>query len=201
MYNNHNYLLLLIGIIMFLLPANSNYSLDAKIFPKKKKELHSGLVHQCDDFPNRHRVFFAAIAKLYPGWLDGAYMQIMLHKQTLSFCPGFYQQRWLHYFLVYSGFLFDLLIVPLLLWNRTRIYAFAPAILFHTFNSIHLNIGIFPFFALSFSVFFYPPSTIRKIFFRSVIPQTEELIRQIKSMKSSPDMIWQTAQKIMEQYA
>jgi len=278
MYNNHYYLLMLIGIIMFLLPANRNYSLDAKIFPKIKTNYIPAWCINVMIFQIAIVYFFAAVAKLYPGWLDGSYIQIMLHKQTLPFWPGFYQQRWLHYFLAYSGFLFDLLIVPLLLWNRTRMYAFVAAILFHTFNSIHLNIGIFPFFALSFSVFFFPASTIRKIFFRSVIPQKEALIvygqhtlkwffipyfviqlalpvrhffikgdvlwteeghrlswrmmlrsrtgtikfiirdnetgkkkvyklskiltkRQIKSMKSRPDMIWQTAQKIKQKYA
>lgn len=36
--------------------------------------------------------------------------------------------------------------------------------IFHIFNSITLQIGIFPFFALTFALFFYEPETIRRLF-------------------------------------
>jgi hypothetical protein len=35
------------------------------------------------------------------------------------------------------------------------------------FNAVILQIGIFPFFALSFIVFFYPPENIRRLFFKN----------------------------------
>src|SRR5690606_36090033 len=63
------------------------------------------------------------------------------------------------------GFGFDLLIIPLLLWKRTRIYAFFAALFFHLFNSVTLHIGIFPYFALALAIFCFPPDGIRKIFF------------------------------------
>ena len=66
----------------------------------------------------------------------------------------------------YLGFGFDLLIVPLLLWKRTRIFAVIAALVFHLINSITLQIGIFPYFALAMAVFFFPPEAVRNAFFR-----------------------------------
>ena len=63
------------------------------------------------------------------------------------------------------GFGFDLLIIPALLWKKTRVIAFFSALFFHLFNSVTLHIGIFPYFALALAVFCFPPETIRKIFF------------------------------------
>jgi len=60
-----------------------------------------------------------------------------------------------------------MLVVPLLLYKRTRTIALIASLIFHLFNSVTLQIGIFPFFALSFVVFFYPPEKIRKLFFRN----------------------------------
>jgi hypothetical protein len=46
--------------------------------------------------------------------------------------------------------------------------------MFHLFNSFFLKIGIFPYFALSFAIFFYPPETIRAVFFKQK-PKISEL--------------------------
>jgi hypothetical protein len=75
-------------------------------------------------------------------------------------------QKWFYLFITYAGMAFDLLVVPLMLFKRTRTIAFVASFIFHIFNSITLQIGIFPFFALSFAVFFYPPDAIRKVFFK-----------------------------------
>ena len=60
--------------------------------------------------------------------------------------------------------IFDLLIVPLLLFKKTRMLALLASLTFHLFNAIFLEIGIFPFFALTFALFFYEPETIRSVF-------------------------------------
>jgi hypothetical protein len=55
----------------------------------------------------------------------------------------------------------------LLLFKKTRTIALVASLSFHLFNAIFLQIGIFPFFALTFSLFFYPPEKIRKLFLRN----------------------------------
>jgi len=53
-----------------------------------------------------------------------------------------------------------------LLWKKTRTLALIASLVFHLFNSITLQIGIFPYFALTFALFFYPPEQIRAIFLK-----------------------------------
>jgi hypothetical protein len=83
------------------------------------------------------------------------------------------QQPWVHAIIGSSGIVFDLLIVPALLWRPTRKIAFFLSIFFHLFNAIVFQIGIFPFLSLAFTIFFFPPETIRKIFFRKKVPFTD----------------------------
>jgi len=47
-------------------------------------------------------------------------------------------------FLAWSGLFFDLLVVPALLWRRTRWWALGCTLIFHAANSTLFDIGIFP---------------------------------------------------------
>lgn len=73
------------------------------------------------------------------------------------------QQKWVHYAIAYFGFFFDLLIIPLLLWKRTRIVAFLAAVFFHLFNSFIFHIGIFPYLALAFTLFFFSSERVNRL--------------------------------------
>jgi hypothetical protein len=111
--------------------------------------------------------FFATISKFYPDWLNGTFTGILF--SNISDFPvigEIFTEKWFHLFIAYAGIFFDGLIIPALLWKKTRNLAFLASLIFHLFNSMTLQIGIFPFFALSFVVFFYPPETIRAIFFK-----------------------------------
>src|SRR5699024_9038423 len=66
----------------------------------------------------------------------------------------------------YFGIFFDLLIVPLMLWKKTRKFAFVLAVFFHLFNSVIFQIGIFPYLALALFIFFFPPETIHRLFLK-----------------------------------
>lgn len=169
-YYNHYYLLLVISILMIFLPANQEKSLDAKFgFVKKATSIPQWIIY----------VFiaiigivytYAAIAKFYPDWLDGTFTKILLQRLTTRpFFLNLFSQKWFYISFAYAGIIFDLFIVPFLLYKRTRNYAFVASLLFHIFNSIALRIGVFPYLALSFAVFFYEPKRIRKIFFRETI--------------------------------
>lgn len=180
-YNNHYYLLLLICFIMIFLPANQEKSLDVKLGNTSFKQT----------MPNWIRIVFmtmvgivytyAAIAKFYPDWLDGTYTRNLLATAPIfdfiprdSFLSYLFSQKWFYLFIAYAGICYDLFIVPLLLFKRTRTIALIGSLVFHLFNSITLHIGIFPYFALSFALFFYPPNQIRKLFLRNT--RTEESI-------------------------
>ncbi|WP_370478921.1 HTTM domain-containing protein [Tamlana flava] len=167
-YNNHYYLLMLITGIMACLPANRYACYDTKLNPETK----SYSMPQWCRLVIILQLFivytYASIAKLYPDWLDTRVIEMMMKsKQNYLLIGELLQQKWVHYVLSYGGILFDGLIVPLLLYKPTRKYAFIVSIFFHLFNSIVFQIGIFPYLALAFSLFFFEPKTIQKIFLRN----------------------------------
>lgn len=171
-YNNHYYLVMLVAWFMVFIPANRLKSIDVLIWPK----LRTGVTFYWTRLIFILQMFivytFAAVAKLYPGWFNGDFLMILYRKtafwieQKIEWEPlsKFVYSRQFAEIFGWLGFVFDLLIVPLLLWKRTRIPALLAAFFFHLFNSVTLQIGIFPYFALAMSIFFFPPETIRKAF-------------------------------------
>jgi vitamin K-dependent gamma-carboxylase len=166
-YNNHYYLLALVAFIMVLLPANRYASLDVKRNPSLKQLTMPRWVSWVMIFHIAIVYFFATLAKFYPDWLDGTFIRNLFYPKRHYPLVGFiFEKHWFYMFIAYSGIAFDGLVVPMLLWRRTRTLALLAGLFFHLFNAIFIQIGIFPFFALSYILFFYEPETIRKIFLR-----------------------------------
>ena len=166
-YNNHYYLLVLVCLMMVFLPAHRYASIDVKQDPSIKKLTMPIWCSWVMIAMVSIVYFYATLAKFYPDWLDGTFAKNLLNRSVKA--DGLREimtQKWFYLFIAYSGIAFDLLVVPLMLFKRTRTIAFVASLIFHIFNSITLQIGIFPFFALSFAVFFFPPERIRSIFFR-----------------------------------
>lgn len=175
-YNNHYYLLLIISFYMIFLPANQYASLDVKQQRIHKQNTMPYWISLLFIVQVTIVYFYAAIAKFYPDWLDGTFTKLLLSGTTSNeFLLKIFLNKYFYLFIAYAGILFDLLIVPLLLFKKTRTIALAASLSFHLFNAIFLQIGIFPFFALSFSLFFYSPEKIRKLFFKNK-PSIEESI-------------------------
>ncbi|CAL68443.1 HTTM domain-containing protein [Christiangramia forsetii] len=167
-YNNHYYLLMLLCIIMSFLPANRWFSLDAKIKPEISKISMPRWVWVVIVLQLWIVFTYASVAKLYPDWLDGSFPALLMRSKADYWLVGeILQQGWVRYAITYFGLLFDLLIIPLLFWKRTRLPAFIAAIFFHLFNSFIFHIGIFPYMSLAFSIFFFPTEKINKWFLRN----------------------------------
>ncbi|WP_158975377.1 HTTM domain-containing protein [Cellulophaga sp. L1A9] len=169
-YNNHYYLLMLISSIMVFFPANKDYSIDAKLNP----EIRSNKMHAYFKYIIILQLFivytYAAVAKVYADWLNFEFIQVLMRGKANYFLIGdLLQIPWIHQFIAIFGILFDLLIVPALLWKPSRKFAFIFAVFFHIFNSIIFQIGIFPYLALAFTVFFFDPKKIRSIFFKNTL--------------------------------
>lgn len=188
-YNNHYYLLVLVCLIMCFLPAQRYASIDVKQKPVLKKYTMPQWCSWVMIAMVSIVYFYATLAKFYLDWLNGTFTHSLLDRSvTIPALHSVMTQRWFCLFIAYAGIIFDLSIVPLMLFKRTRTIAFIASIIFHIFNSITLQIGIFPFFALSFAVFFYPPERIRKVFFRkkptieadAEAPYTYESIKAFK---------------------
>jgi len=166
-YNNHYYLLMLLLWIMALLPANKAFSLDAR-FRKSIRDISMPRWVTLIIILQLWIVYsYASIAKLYPDWLDATVPQILMRGRADYYIVGdLLQERWVHWVISYVGILFDGLIIPLLLWKRTRKWAFFISIFFHLFNSVVFQIGIFPYMSLAFCAFFFETKTIHKLFLK-----------------------------------
>ena len=166
-YNNHYYLLMLLGFIMALLPAHKNLSLDAYFNPKIKKEWMHNWIRWLIIAQLFIVYTYASIAKLYADWLDFSIIEILMRGKKEYWLIGeLLQEKWLHTVIAVFGIAFDLLVVPALLWKPTRKIAFGFSIFFHLFNSYVFRIGIFPYLSLAFCVFFFEPQTIRNLFLK-----------------------------------
>jgi len=166
-YNNHYYLLFLLSSIMFFQPANRYLAVDAKLNPNI---ISNSMPRWCSllFILQMFIVYtYASVAKIYPDWLDASVLEIMMKSKQHYFMIGdFLQNRTLHYILSYGGILFDGLIIPLLIFKPTRKWAFIISVFFHLFNSFVFQIGIFPYMSLAFSLFFFEPKTIQKLFLK-----------------------------------
>jgi hypothetical protein len=164
-YNNHYYLMMLLCWLMVFLPANRWFSLDAKLSPSLKSPAMPRWVLLVVILQIWIVYTYASVAKWYPGWLDASVPALFMSgKRNYPIIGDFLQQTWVHWSISYVGILFDLLIVPFLLWKRTRLAAFIVSIFFHLFNSGVFLIGIFPYMSIGFALFFFSPETLQKRF-------------------------------------
>lgn len=162
LYLNHFYLICLLSGISVIVPANRAWSIDALLQPS----IHSWTVPAWTLWLLRFQIgvayFYGGIAKMNGDWLSGVPMYLMMSSRTdFPVIGQFFHEPWLIYVYAYGGLLFDLLIVPLLLWNRTRMAAYVAAVLFHTSNAKMFNIGIFPVVMVAVTIIFFPPETMR----------------------------------------
>ena len=177
-YNNHYYLMMLLCWIMAFLPANRYFSLDAKIDPEIKTISMPRWVLLVLILQVWIVYTYASVAKWYPGWFDASVpANFMSAKSDYWLIGDFLQLEWVHWCIAYMGIFFDLLILPLLLWKRTRLIAFLISVFFHLFNSFVFHIGIFPYMSIAFAFFFFTPQTLGKIFLpRKEIYTDDEVI-------------------------
>lgn len=181
-YLNHFYLVCLISFLMCFLPAERAFSIDAWLRPKIRSEV----VPAWTLWVLRAQVgipyFFGGIAKLNSDWIRGGEpMRIWLSPFTKV--PGIghlFAADWLIYSFVFGGLLLDLLVVPLLLWRRTRLFAFIAAVLFNLVNAVIFEIGIFPWLMLGALLIYFPPDLARR-FARAFMWQGEELENETPS--------------------
>jgi vitamin K-dependent gamma-carboxylase len=118
-YWNHYYLFILVGFLMIFVPAHRAFSLDVA----------RGAVFHSNDAPSwglwilRGQMaivyFFAGLAKATSGdWWDGEPMRGYLATQPgFPFVGRWFNEGWMVDLASYSGMLFDLFIIPLLLWR------------------------------------------------------------------------------------
>ena len=152
---------------MALFPANASFSLDAKRNPSIRDQSMPRWVSLFIIAQLWIVYTYASVAKFYPDWLDGTAPQLLMSgRKNTAIIGDLLQLSWVPWIVAYVGIIFDGLIIPALLWKKTRKWAFIISIFFHLFNSVVFQIGIFPYMSLAFTVFFFPTEVIHRIFLK-----------------------------------
>lgn len=157
-YQNHYYLILLMSWLMAVLPLNRPGALDALQRPQSCSPVIPAWVVWALRFHAALPYVFGGIAKLNGEWLSGGGLRgYLLTKTTLPLVGPWLATANAAVMLAWAGMLFDLLIVPLLLWKRTRVLAYLVAVLFHAINHFLFSIHIFPWFMMMATTVFFEP--------------------------------------------
>ncbi|AEG99932.1 HTTM domain-containing protein [Lacinutrix sp. 5H-3-7-4] len=164
-YLNHYYFISVLSFLMIFLPANAYFSLDAyrnkiqyKNIPRwtiDSIKLLLGIVY-----------FYAGLAKINSDWLLKAQpLKTWLpSKYDIPFIgESLMHQNWFHFAMSWSGMLYDLCIPFLLLYKKTRGFAFVLVVIFHVFTRVLFPIGMFPYVMIVSALIFFDASFHNKI--------------------------------------
>ncbi len=164
LYQNHYYLICLVSLLLIFIPAHRAFSLDALMRPSLRSDVAPAWTLWLLRLQIAIPYFYGGLAKLSGDWLGGQPMRIWLAKDShLPLIGPFVADEWMVQLVTYFGLIFDLLIVPMLLWRRTRTIAYWFAVAFHLTNSVLWDIGIFPWFMIGATLLYYPPDWPRKL--------------------------------------
>lgn len=164
LYLNHHFLMCLLALAFLVIPAHRAWSIDALWRPGLRSDEVPGWALWYLRFQIGLPYVYGGLAKLNFDWLRGQPMNIWLSENGLRFLIGpIMESYWVALLFSYGGLIFDLSIVPLLLWKRTRLFAFCWAVMFHLLNAVGFDIGVFPWLMIAATTIFLPPDWPRKL--------------------------------------
>ncbi len=166
-YLNHFYLIGLISFLLIFIPAHRAFSVDAFRHSRLRSKTAPAWALWLLRLQIGVPYFYGGLAKLNGDWLQGEPMRMWMAARTdFPLIGAFFTEEWMIYLLSYGGLLLDLLVVPLLIWRRTRPFAFAAAVVFHLMNARLFIIGIFPWFMIAATALFFPTDWPRHVWDR-----------------------------------
>ena len=164
-YLNHYYFVSVISFLMCFLPANGYFSIDAIIRKKQYKQIPKWTIDGIKLLLSIVYIY-AGLAKLNSDWLFKAMplkiwlpskYDIPLIGETLM------HKDWFHFAMSWSGLIYDLAIPFLLLYKKTRTFAFIMVVIFHVFTRILFPIGMFPYVMIVSTLIFFDADVHEKI--------------------------------------
>ncbi|NVB38157.1 HTTM domain-containing protein [Pseudenhygromyxa sp. WMMC2535] len=107
---------------------------------------------------------YAGIAKLGADWLLGAQpLTIWLARHSdMAIVGPWLDEPFTAYAASWAGAIFDLLVVPALLWRPTRAWAYLGVVGFHLVTGFLFPIGMFPWFMIGCATIFFAPAWPRR---------------------------------------
>lgn len=158
-YLNHYYFVSLIALLLISVPANADFSIDAR----RKKHVYRPEIPQWTirilQFQLACVYFFAGLAKLETDWLVEAQpLKIWLQAhRDLPVIGPYLAESWVAYLFSWFGCFYDLFIVLFLLMAKTRKWAYMAVILFHVCTWYLFPIGVFPWVMIFSTLLFFSP--------------------------------------------
>nr|WP_286178317.1 HTTM domain-containing protein [Rhodopirellula sp. JC639] len=190
MYNNHDYLLACTAMLCCFLPCGRTLSLDRMLFRRSGGDRSMRLWQWwLVRFQLGLPYVFGGIAKLDSDWIAGQPAGLFVSSRvdtpwigplfTLPAAP---------YVMAWGGLLFDLMIVPALMWRKTRWIAIVAAMLFHLTNATIFQIGVFPWFMLATLFVFFPVSFVPNVLGRigNGIGKAPDAVAAVRSARHQP---------------
>jgi hypothetical protein len=163
-YLNHFYLVIVVSFLLIWLPANRSWSVDGLATSTGRQTTIPSWCLWLLRFQVGVPYFFGGVAKLNGDWLRGEPLRLWLANRTdFPLIGRFFTEEPVVWVMAYGSLAFDLLVVPLLLYRRTRPYAFALAIAFHCLNAQLFDIGVFPWLMILLTTVFFPPDWPRRL--------------------------------------
>jgi hypothetical protein len=166
-YSSTYYLLCLFGFWLIFAPADRAWSIDAR-----RKRITDPTGPGWPLLMLRFHVVvmyvYAAIAKLDWDWLTGRPIEIWLaESQDLPLIGSMLQTPGVAVFLSWGGLVFDALVVPLIVWKKTRAPTLAVVIFFHLFNSLVFEVFPLPILAVIATLLLLEPDWPRRLLARA----------------------------------
>lgn len=164
-YLNHYYFISVLSFLMIFLPANAYFSIDAAKNPAKAFQFIPSWTLNSIKLLLGIVYFYAGLAKLNSDWLLNAMpLKIWLpSKFDIPFIGDLLSKEWVHYAFSWTGAAYDLAIPFLLLFRKTRPYAFILVIIFHVLTRVLFPIGMFPYIMIVSALIFFDAKLHYKI--------------------------------------
>jgi vitamin K-dependent gamma-carboxylase len=158
-YLNHYYLVSLLAFLLIWLPSNTTFSIDARLFPRLKSPSVGAYAYLALRVQIGLVYFYAGFAKLNADWLLAAepLRTWLFAYADLPLVGALLSEPMTAHAMSLAGAAFDLSIVPLLLFRRTRPYAYVAAAIFHLAVWALFPIGMFSLIMLLAATVFLDP--------------------------------------------
>jgi vitamin K-dependent gamma-carboxylase len=156
---NHYYLVLCVCALMACLPLAGMWSLDARRRPEQRRESVPAWMLWALRAQFGVVYVFGGVAKLSSDWLLRAQpLSLWLsRKSDWPLVGALLGKTETAFAMSWAGAAFDLCVVPLLLFGKTRPFAFLALCAFHAATSQLFSIGMFPFFMVCGATLFFRP--------------------------------------------
>jgi hypothetical protein len=163
-YLNHYYLISLLSFLMIFCPLHGALSIDAWRQPARRSATVPAWILGILRLQIALVYTFAGIAKINADWLlHGQPLNIWLSARTdLPFLGIFFAQEWAHDTMSWGSVVFELSVVCLLLWKRTRLWAYVLLVGFHFLTFVLFPIGMFPWIMMVATTLFFSPDWPRR---------------------------------------